>query len=62
MTVLVASCGGVILSERGGDWNIFDGKEWHEMSKNDAHIIFIDYLGQVMSGEVAAINLELKGK
>ena len=62
MVGLVASCDSVLLCFFLKQWYIYDGKEWHEMTKNDAHLIFNDYLGQVMSGCEAEVNLELRGR
>lgn len=60
---IIARCRAVLLCHKYHNrWIICVDGVKHEMSKNDAHLVFNDYLGQVMSGGVAEINLELRGK
>ena len=63
MGLIIATCEKVKLCHNGKkEWFVYDGVKMHGMEKHEAHLIFNDYLGQVMSGVKAEINLELRGK
>lgn len=66
----IATCNNVTIQTKGKRWFVVEVVKtptWvdniYEMNKNSAHLIFNDFLGQVISGKKnCKINLELKDK